>query len=230
MIFRRLEPHEIECRLGSVWDGGFSLLLYKTSRVDMQLLDETVGPENWQRDHKDIKGTVYCGVGIRDSQEHNVWIWKWDAGAETYTEKAKGEASDSFKRACVNWGIGRELYTAPFIALSASTYQDGKRYRLSNKKDGYGYYVSHIAYDDMGNITDLIIDKEGIGLVFAWEREKRTTSQDPIGKNSFAVLAGLCDAKGGDTLNKLLEAFNVSALGELTNEQYPLAVEWLKNV
>lgn len=115
MEFRDLTEQEIDCRVqscgklkeGTLWA---RLLLYKDARVDMKLLDEVVGQENWQRDHKELKGNMYCGVGIWNEKRQQ-WIWKWDCGSESNTEKEKGEASDSFKRACANWGIGRELYT-----------------------------------------------------------------------------------------------------------------------
>ena len=128
----------------------------------MNILDETVGEFNWQRDHKEIKGVVYCGVGIngRGQSTHDEWVWKWDAGSESYTEKEKGEASDSFKRACVNWGIGRELYTAPLIYIRAKTEPQGKGYALSDKRDGYGYKVAQIEYEG-GRISKLIITKDG---------------------------------------------------------------------
>lgn len=162
MIFRKLRADEIECRIGSVGAKGFTMLLYKDARCDMNILDETVGEFNWQRDHKEIKGTVYCGVGIngRGQSTHDEWVWKWDAGAESYTEKEKGEASDSFKRACVNWGIGRELYTAPLIFIRAKTEPVGNGYRLSDKRDGYGYKVAQIEYEG-GRISHLVITKNG---------------------------------------------------------------------
>lgn len=162
MIFRKLRADEIECRIGSVGAKGFTMLLYKDARCDMNILDETVGEFNWQRDHKEIKGTVYCGVGIngRGQSTHDEWVWKWDAGAESYTEKEKGEASDSFKRACVNWGIGRELYTAPLIFIRAKTEPVGNGYRLSDKRDGYGYKVAQIEYEN-GKINKLVITKDG---------------------------------------------------------------------
>lgn len=162
MIFRPLRADEIECRIGSVGAKGFTMLLYKDARCDMNILDETVGEFNWQRDHKEIKGTVYCGVGIngRGQSTHDEWVWKWDAGAESYTEKEKGEASDSFKRACVNWGIGRELYTAPLIFIRAKTEPVGNGYRLSDKRDGYGYKVAQIEYEG-GRISHLVITKNG---------------------------------------------------------------------
>lgn len=117
MKFRDLTADEIEVRIATVSEKDVSLLLYKNARCDMNILDETVGAENWQRDHKELKGNIYCGIGIWDEKKSQ-WIWKWDCGAESYTEKEKGEASDSFKRAGFNIGIGRELYTAPFIWIT----------------------------------------------------------------------------------------------------------------
>lgn len=114
--FRDLKADEIECRVAQVSrEGkGFSLLLYKDSRVDMNVLDETVGALNWQRSH--TRENANCIVSIWD-EDKKVWVSKEDTGTESNTEAEKGLASDSFKRACFNWGIGRELYTAPFIWL-----------------------------------------------------------------------------------------------------------------
>ena len=120
--FRELKADEIECRVQSVKDKGLVLLLYKDARVDMNILDETVGSANWQREHYECKGNLFCRVGI-DIGTHEGkaerWVWKSDCGTESNTEAQKGEASDSFKRACFNWGIGRELYTAPFTWIPA---------------------------------------------------------------------------------------------------------------
>ena len=112
--FRDLREDEIECRVNTVSENGCSLLLYKDARCDMKILDETVKPTNWQRNHVLINGNLFCNVSIYDENKKE-WITKQDVGTESYTEKEKGQASDSFKRACFNWGIGRELYTAPFI-------------------------------------------------------------------------------------------------------------------
>jgi hypothetical protein len=122
--FRDLTANEIECRVQSVKQNGLILLLYKDARVDMNILDETVGAENWQREHYECKGNLFCRVGINTfsfgtPSAHQEWVWKSDCGTESNTEAQKGEASDSFKRACFNWGIGRELYTAPFIWIPA---------------------------------------------------------------------------------------------------------------
>ena len=121
--FRNLTPDDIEVRVQSVKEKGLVLLLYKNARVDMNILDETVGAEYWQREHYECKGNLFCRVGIYCDNEGTTkppcWIWKSDCGTESNTEAQKGEASDSFKRACFNWGIGRELYTSPFIWISA---------------------------------------------------------------------------------------------------------------
>ena len=110
--FRALRADEVECRVATCTEKGVSLLLYKDARCDMILLDETVGPTNWQRKHS--RDNANCEASIWDP-EKSQWITKEDTGTESNTEAQKGIASDSFKRACFNWGIGRELYTSPFI-------------------------------------------------------------------------------------------------------------------
>lgn len=123
MKFRDLRADEVDCRIGTISEKGLTLLLFKDARVDMAILDETVGAENWQRKHYEVKGNMFCSVGICcGAIENPQWIWKDDCGTESNTEKEKGEASDSFKRACFNWGIGRELYTSPFIWINATDF------------------------------------------------------------------------------------------------------------
>ena len=124
MKFRDLTADDIEVRVQSVKQNGIVLLLYKNARVDMAILDDEVGPECWQREHYECKGNLFCRVGIDINYRHAEldpeWVWKSDCGVESNTEAQKGEASDSFKRACFNWGIGRELYTSPFIWIPST--------------------------------------------------------------------------------------------------------------
>ena len=185
--FRDLTAGEIEIRIGSINEKGLTLLLYKNSRVDMTILDETVGAWNWQREHYECKGNLFCRVGIRDpetvanfnpSLAQNVpeWVFKSDCGAESNTEKEKGEASDSFKRACVNWGIGRELYTAPFIYIPATDKEGKPNYKLkdgtrSNKPATYDkFIVEKIKIEDK-KITALAIRNETQNKrVFVWQK------------------------------------------------------------
>jgi len=84
-----------------------SCVAYIDARDVMERLDDVCGGENWQSDFKEVKGNLYSGIGIKFG---NDWVWKWDCGTESQTEKEKGEASDSFKRAAVKWGVGRFLY------------------------------------------------------------------------------------------------------------------------
>jgi hypothetical protein len=118
-MFRDLKASEVECRVGMQGASGLTLLLYKDARVDMSILDETVGQENWQCKFYEFKGILFCSLGIRVGGE---WIWKDDAGSESNTEAEKGNASDARKRAAVCWGIGRELYSAPFIWIKKDDY------------------------------------------------------------------------------------------------------------
>lgn len=158
MKFRDLRSDEIEVRVQECNKYGVSLLLYKNARVDMAILDETVGAEHWQREHYDCKGNLFCRVGIKCGGE---WIWKSDCGAESKTEAQKGEASDSFKRACSNWGIGRALYTAPriFVRNTHCQLKEGKQQGKLVCNDRFS--VEKIAFKD-GVIVGLSIINEEI--------------------------------------------------------------------
>lgn len=179
MNFRALEAHEIDVRVGGVYKSGVTFLLYKNARVDMAILDETVGEMDWQRDHKEIKGNLYCGIGIWDEKKQQ-WIWKWDCGTESYTEKEKGEASDSFKRAGFNWGIGRELYTAPMIYLKCATdpKPNGKGYDVHDPNELKGIYVSEFQTAEINDkrvITKLALSQHANRKeweIFRWEMKK----------------------------------------------------------
>ncbi len=172
--FRTLTADEIDCRVGKISAKGFSLLLYKDARCDQNVLDETVGAFNWQRDHKELKGNIYCGVAIWDD-EKSQWVTKWDCGVESNTEKEKGEASDSFKRSCFNWGIGRELYTAPFIWVNGHTEQDSKGRTVPTYKS---IKVVRLEYND-GHISALTISGDG-EVIFEWGEKKSQNTQPKV--------------------------------------------------
>lgn len=124
-LTKPIESDNLLFRVKSISKNGYALIFaYKDARIDMQRLDEVCSPENWQREHRDYKGVMYCGIGIKIKEN---WVWKWDAGAESYSDKEKGESSDSFKRAGFNWGIGRELYSYPkiIIKLNENEFQIG---------------------------------------------------------------------------------------------------------
>lgn len=165
--FPLLEKDDIEVRIGQCNQYGVSLLLYKNARVDMRMLDAVVGPMYWQRSHEVIGGVLYCTVDIYDADRRE-WVEKTDCGTESNIEKEKGAASDSFKRACTNWGIGRELYTAPQIFVNADKCQIRER---GGKPACYdSFCVEKIAYDERSRmIRGLAIDNITTGKrCFVW--------------------------------------------------------------
>lgn len=170
--FRDLRADEMECRVSTVNDRGLTLLLYKDARCDMRILDETVGPERWQKRFYEHKGTLFCSVGILVGGSDGLdWVWKDDAGAPSNTEAVKGEASDAFKRACFNWGIGRELYTAPLIWVPAGNYNVAQR---NGKPTTYDHFEVVKARTEGGVITGLAIGNRNTGkLVFTYALEKQ---------------------------------------------------------
>lgn len=164
MTFRDLTADEIEVRVQSIKTKkgeptGAILLLYKNARCDMNILDETVEPQNWQREHYECKGNLFCRVGIKCGDE---WVYKSDCGTESNTDAQKGEASDSFKRACFNWGIGRELYTSPFIWVPA----DKCEIYDTGRKDKYGNPI--YATNDRFSVEKIIIENKKITALSIW--------------------------------------------------------------
>lgn len=154
MQFRKLKADEIECRIGTIKkDGsGLSLLLYKDARCDMNILDETVGAMNWKREHSRDNQNCTVSIWCDDKKE---WVGKEDVGTQSNTEAEKGLASDSFKRSCVVWGIGRELYTAPFIwvtAENANIKQFNNKFICNDK-----FRVEKVTYKQNGDIDGLSI-------------------------------------------------------------------------
>jgi hypothetical protein len=171
--FRDLRADEIECRVQSVKDNGLVLLLYKDARVDMNILDETVGASNWQREHYECKGNLFCRVGIcvetkKGEAVFPEWVWKSDCGTESNTEAQKGEASDSFKRACFNWGIGRELYTAPF------TWIPDDKCNIKEKKDRNGKPI-YVCYDNF-EVKHITIENKRITALEIYNITKKCTA------------------------------------------------------
>ena len=169
-MFRDLKADEIECKVSTINEKGLSLLLYKTARTDMQLLDETVGAYNWKCDYKEVKGNMYCGISLYDKDKKE-WITKWDCGVESaFGDKEKGEASDAFKRAGFRFLIGIELYTSPFIYIPAE------------KCDIRPYKDKYITYDKFQVEAIEITNKEITGLaiknqkgvrVFSWRKAQK---------------------------------------------------------
>lgn len=167
MNFRLLKASEISCRVNTINDKGLTLLLYKDARVDMDVLDEAVGCMNWKKEY--TRDNRNCIVSIWD-KEKKEWVSKEDTGTESNNEAEKGLASDSFKRACVNWGIGRSLYTSPFIYIPAE-----KTKIIKNDKGKYMTYdkfsIEKIVYNEQGEISGISIVNQKKERVFVWQKK-----------------------------------------------------------
>lgn len=225
MKFRTLKANEIECRVSTVKENGFSILLYKDARCDMNILDETIGGLNWMREH--ARDNANCIVSIWDEDKKR-WISKEDTGTESFTEKEKGLASDSFKRACFNWGIGRELYTAPFIWINANSgevFKKGNGYSTDAKM-----FVKSIEYNDDRTIKSVvIIDKEDNVRFPAYSKQKPT----PVKKAEKHKPKVAENAKVPQKiLMKIREAETYGALKLIyeNNEEYSENIEFMNSM
>ena len=187
-VIRLLKADEIECRVSVINEKGLSLLLYKDARVDQRILDETFGAFGWKRSHQCIDGNLYCTVEVFD-KETMQWIAKQDVGTMGYTEKEKSQASDSFKRACFNWGIGRELYSAPFIWIPVGKASIQMKEGEDRKKRYYcndRFAVISIAYNNDREISGLVINNDKGQTVYELkakaDTESRKEKAQPKGK------------------------------------------------
>lgn len=178
---RLLRAEEIECRVAAINGKGLSLLLFKDARVDQRILDETFTPFGWRRSHQEINGNLYCTVEVWD-REKGQWIAKQDVGTAGYAEKEKGQASDSFKRACFNWGVGRELYTAPFIWIPAGKAEILEREGRYVTPDRFR--VRSIAYNSQREIRALSIVNGKGQTVFELKEKPEIPTEEAGRKNA----------------------------------------------
>lgn len=230
MKFRALKASEIDCRIQSIGQNktgavGTTILLYKDARVDMNILDETVGAMNWQRGHSVIDGNLYCTISIWD-EEKEQWIAKSDVGTESNTEKEKGQASDSFKRAGFNWGIGRELYSAPFvyIQLDKSEYKERNGKLTSNAK----FKVKDIAYDESRNIVRLIVvDSKGKVRYTFGENAQQQTQETVYNWQTLKARATQGGISEDELKRYLKDTLKVAGTDSMTQEHYQQAFNWV---
>ena len=241
--FRLLNADEIDCRIASCNQYGVQLLLYKDARCDQNILDETVGPMNWQRHH--TRDNANCIVSIWDGDKDQ-WIDKEDTGKESYTEAEKGLASDSFKRACVNWGIGRELYTAPNMFVNANDLKTLKA-DANNKWTCRDYFhVADIQYKGKKIVyVKIVNDKSGVPIIFGQnpnptqppaapkkESPKAPAKQDVekelIGETKVNSLVKKAETDGVP-MERVLRLYKLSDLSMMTEKQYKNCVDnWEK--
>lgn len=223
--FRKLRADEIDVRVGRIIKTqnfqGVSLLLYKDARVDMQILDETVGALNWQRKHS--RDNANCAIGIYDDEKKE-WVWKEDTGTESLTEAEKGLASDSFKRAGTNWGIGRELYTAKNLIVACALKEvNGKTVPVPS-----GWKVKKIDYDEYGNITELIINeilKDTEKQVYALSKKQQQTYKIPPKTDEKERVMTLTEA---ENLTAPMKSGEMIKFKDLSDEQLKILMEQSK--
>ena len=230
MNFRALKASEIDCRIQSIGQNktgavGTTILLYKDARVDMNILDESVGAMNWQREHSVVNGNLYCTISIWDEVKEQ-WISKSDVGKESNTEKEKGQASDSFKRTGFNWGIGRELYSAPFvyIQLDKSEYIERNGKLTSNAK----FKVKDISYDENRNIVRLVVvDSKGKVRYTFGENTQQQTQETVYNWQTLKARATQGGISEDDLKHYLKETLKVNESKDMTQELYQQAFNWV---
>lgn len=222
--FRLLRADEIDCRISTCNAYGVGLLLYKDARCDQNILDETVKPMNWQRHH--TRDNANCIVSIWD-EEKKLWIEKEDTGTESFTEKEKGLASDSFKRACFNWGIGRELYTAPnmFVfkkdlkTLEKSEWQGKEKYTCKDS-----FIVTDIQYIDRKIVYVKILNtKTNCEIEFGTPAqasvEQKKIENSKIDEIKVKALLARCEKEGVDT-GRIMTLYKVNSFADLSEKQF----------
>lgn len=205
-----LMANEISCRVQSISEKELSLLLYVTSRDGQRRLDEKYGPLGWQDKYEVIDGELYCIISAWD-EEKKQWVSKEDVGTASYTAKEKGRASDAFKRACVKHGIGRELYTAPFIWIPASQCKIVKNGDKFSTKDKF--FVNFITYTSDGRIDELEIVEQDMNIVF---KQYPTGRIDDI---KYKVLLEKLE-EAEVSMEIVVDLFHVNTLKELDVNQW----------
>lgn len=197
-LSRPLTIEDIDFRVQSINAKGYATILaYKSARIDMQRLDLAVGPLNWQRKHELIDGKLFCHVGIYN-EENGEWVWKSDVGTESMTEATKGESSDSFKRACFNWGIGRELYDYPIISIPLVL---DTEYEMSSGKARQKWGLKlrdwkwHSQFTD-GKVTYLACKDTNGKLRFQWGEYIKEESQPKVQQTAQSVIDPEANVQG----------------------------------
>jgi len=254
--FPLLNKDQIEVRVGQVSAKGCTLLLYKTSRTDAEILDTVVGQGNWQKRFYTLQGVgvgdsvrsiVVCSVGIYDEDKQQ-WIWKDDSGTESQVEQDKGVCSDAFKRASGGscWGIGRELYYTGFIFAKVPTQpkSNGKGYELTDRFQSFEVQEISWKENPLTLKTLVIIDNNG-NVVFSKgntekvaqtsqkpQKNENSNEKKPIRVEDKVFLQNFLNKLEATRYNGFLDwlqgSFGTRSIGELTESQGMIAVSSLK--
>ena len=227
---RLLKAEEIECRVAVVKENGLSLLLFMDARAGQKILDELYTPFGWRRSHQSIDGSLYCTLEVWDGEKKQ-WIGKQDVGTMSEYEKEKGQASDSFKRACYNWGIGRELYTAPFIWITAE--RAGIQRKENKLVCQERFAVTSISYNEEQEISGLeIADSRGqtvYSMVKGQNREPEQGKKPEAGLDNASKVRLMAELnRTGVTLGEVLGRYGIGSIEEMTQDVYDKAMGALR--
>lgn len=223
--FRELKASEIECRVAMIKEAGISLLLYKDARVDQRILDEAVGTMNWQKSYRSVDGKLTCTISIWD-EDKKQWIEKEDTGTESNTEAQKGEFSDAQKRAAFAWGIGRELYSAPFIWISSDKCKivQGRNGKLACYDR---FAVESIEYDENRDITALtIVNQQTRAVVYQYNKNRkqieivRSVRSETITEAQIKTLEAAAEATGTDINDVINHFLPGCTINDFSNSMY----------
>lgn len=228
---RNLNPEEIDCRVGAIMEQGISLLLYKDARVDQTILDEVFGIYGWQRRHNMIGSELYCILSIWDDEKQQ-WVEKEDVGIESDYQKAKGAASDSFKRACFNVGIGRELYSAPFIYIPLNKVRMDDKNGKKAVKDSFSVKSIETSTDKI--ITALEIMNQRGEIVYTYRLNRKQVqpvreeeSQEPLSTEEIQLLY-MELGRTGVPVQQILSRYGITAIQQMDQKTYKKAISALK--
>ena len=195
-----------------------------------------------------IDGNLYCTVEILN-KDTGEWIAKQDVGTTGYTEKEKSKASDSFKRACFNWGIGRELYSAPFIRIPSGKAIIQMKEDTDRKKRYYcndRFSVSSIGYNAAREMDSLVVvnekgqevytmkQKDNPGTARSKEKntdksgdEKKTGQKNPITKEQMESLQAELE-RTGVTMEAVQDRYQIKEPWNMSGELYNKVMSALK--
>lgn len=226
---------DIDFRVQSINNNGLACLIsYKDARVDMNRLDAVCGGM-WQNKYELIDGNLHCGIGIKFGDE---WVWRFDVGTESNTEKIKGEASDAFKRAATRWGIGRELYNHPriFVQLLQHEFTPGNAQYKAKATFGLKLDQWHweVDYDDNLQVTRMAAFDERGNQRYFYGAQQPTPQQAPAAPVQQQQAAAkpellITDTQGNYTvqwsnLYKAIEKGTVTTIAQI-EQHYTLSKE-----
>lgn len=227
---RLLKAEEIDVRVGAIYKKGITLLLYKNARVDMSILDELYTPYGWMRKHMKVDDVMFCELLVKDP-ETGTWVSKMDVGAPSYSEPIKGACSDSFKRAATNLGIGRELYTSPFIWVDINEVtikEDGAK---KSVKDSFS--VQSIEFDEeRRNITGLVIVNQDRKVVFQYMENCKAKSNVPAITITADQTTQILDEikRTGVSLPGVLKKYGLKKISDMSPELYTAAMKTMRDM